>query len=848
MNFLKQLPGRCAALFSRGDRLSLSLTMSLILLCLLCLFASGWFYSERQQWLSIQQEMALNKARKAAYQAASEIDKTLKMVESAARSLAYELNSGRTRISNLEQRLREQSKNTPLIFGVGAAYRPQVLKAFLSLGGNKSSISDSALLPLRGASGGLPEQEACISAELQAYLFAPYLRRNDQNNRQRDLVMVNKAYDYTCADKYWYRCPLGLDPVNCPKPQLDSWQEPYFGQASQRMVEEFSLPFYAPEMKQADGRPSGSVWANMSLRDFKKLMASMNFGHSGYGFILSPKGKFIAHPHSDYIKTARTIAAEQLGGGDDLYALFSQAIAYGTQVGEHIDPLSGNSAIWIFEPIHRTQWVLGLVYQKKDLLGYPRVERLQMISIALALIALGLFFSLLMLQLFSPGKNAKLWNYSWLVSLFLLIAIASAWYIVIQYPVYKDGNSVSLDGMSGNSINGNGNREQPQQSHMIMSEWQVEQFQKHVAKKQLDNQEPNTQETVFIATGVFIQSLNFVDANSVKLTGYIWQKLPADADGCQAMAVKPLLPSQALVHKKNRNIDKRLGFWVRNRQGECFRISAGVIFPEAKNIDTASPWPFLESYRQNSADGGLTVGWYFDILLRERFGYQLYPFDVENVWLRMWHRDIGQNVVLTPDLSAYPGFNPISLPGLESDFVLPGWQLVSSFFDYKAHGYQTNFGLNQVEAKQNFPELHFNIILKRQFLGAFIGNLMPLLVVSAVLFALVLSTSNEARVEILGFNFSGVLASTTGLLFGVLIGHTELRAALKAAGLVYMESFYLIMYLMLLLVILNAYVFAKYPHCKLVKWSDNLLPKLIFWPLLFTLILNVTLYQFYLSF
>ncbi|WDE10842.1 hypothetical protein [Thalassomonas haliotis] len=832
---------QATAFCRRGEplffRLTHSLTPVLLVLILVCLIASAWFYNQRQEWLMQQQEMSLKKARKAAYQAANEIDKTLKMVESAARSLAYELNAGRTHIGNLEQRLREQSKNTPLIFGVGAAYRPEVLKAFMA--DQPGLVEAMPLLAMRGGATSWGSS-GCTRPELQPYLFAPYLRRNDQNNRQRDLVMVNKAYDYTCGDKFWYLCPLGLDPVNCPKPQLDSWQEPYFGQASQRMVEEFSLPFYAPQMLQQDGQPSGSVWANMSLRDFKKLMASMNFGHSGYGFILSPRGKFIAHPDTDYIKTARTITAEQVEGGDDLYALFSQAIAYGTRVGEHIDPLSGNPAIWVFEPIHRTQWVLGLVYQKQDLLGHPKVERLQLIAISLSLIALGLCFFLLLVRLFLPAGKRRWWSYSWLVTLFLFIAIASAWHTVIHYPIYKDGNSVSLDGFRGE-------RAAPtQQSHMIMSEWQVEQFQQDISRDSSDQHQLSGAGPVFIPTGVFIQSLNFVDANSVKLTGYLWQKLPADAETCALPEQQQRLDSPR--RKKNKTGAQALSFWVRDEQGKCQQISAGVIFPEAKDIDSASPWPFLESYRHASPDGGLTVGWYFDILLRERFGYQLYPFDVENVWLRMWHRDIGKNVILTPDLSAYPGFNPVSLPGLEADFVLPGWQLVSSFFDYKAHGYRTNFGLGHVEAKQNFPELHFNIILKRRFLGAFIGNLMPLLVVSAVLFALVLSTSREGRVEILGFSFSGVLASSSGLLFGVLIGHTELRAALKAAGLVYLESFYLIMYLMLLLVILNAYIFAKYPHCKLAKWSDNLLPKLVFWPLLFCLILIVTLYQFYLSF
>ncbi len=804
-----------------------TLLVLLLSLTITCLMTSSWFYYERQQWLNLQQEQALKKAKKSAFQAVSVIDDTLKMVESAARSLAHELNSGKANISNLEERLRAISKTTPLIFGLGSAYQPEVLAEFLAKGMFYNTVNEKVLLTGKGAPPTSLQTTECTPLALQPYLFAPYLKRNDKDHRQRDMVMVNQKYDYTCPEKFWYLCPLGLDPLNCPTPQPDSWLEPYFGQASERMVEEFSLPFYAPEMVQKNGIASGSVWANMSLNDFKRLLSSMNLGQFGYGFILSPKGNFIAHPNNDYIKLAKNIQDVQNKKGADLYDMFKRAVDYGTQIGEHIDPQSGHDAIWIFEPIHRTKWVLGLVYQQQDLQSQPNIERRQIILIVLPLIAACLFITLLLIRQYSAQGTMRFWLYTLTVSAFLICAIASAWYTVISYPIYKDGSSVSMDTNTDTTL------DSQQQSHMIFNEWQVEKFKNKFAHQQLkpNSQADNT--TIYLPTGLFIQSLNFVDANSVKLTGYIWQKLPADAASC--------LQQSSVAQLENKN----LGFWVEKSNGECQRISAGVIFPEAKDIDTSSPWPFLETYRHATTNGGITVGWYFDILLRERFDYQLYPFDVENVWLRMWHKDIGKNVILTPDLAAYSLSNIKNLPGLEADFVLPGWQLVSSFFDYKVHGYQTNFGIEQFKAKDNFPELHFNIILKRRFLGIFVGNLMPLLVVLVVLFALVLSTSKVGNIEILGFNFSGVLASSSGLLFGVLLGHTELRSSLNASGLVYLESFYLIMYMMLLLVILNAYIFCKHPDFFIVKWSDNLLAKLIFWPLLLGLILIVTLSHFY---
>jgi len=62
-------------------------------------------------------------------------------------------------------------------------------------------------------------------------------------------------------------------------------------------------------------------------------------------------------------------------------------------------------------------------------------------------------------------------------------------------------------------------------THVIKNESQLEDFllHHHNAAQFKDGQEPYR-----IPTGLFIQSVAFITASDVNITGYIWQKYPQD--------------------------------------------------------------------------------------------------------------------------------------------------------------------------------------------------------------------------------------------------------------------------------------------------------------------------------
>jgi len=326
-------------------------------------------------------------------------------------------------------------------------------------------------------------------------------------------------------------------------------------------------------------------------------------------------------------------------------------------------------------------------------------------------------------------------------------------------------------------------------------------------KVQIQYEEQEEQEWISIPTGVFVQSAEFSSANDVTITGFIWQRY-----------------------------DDSLPMWLKPDPDQP---EPGFVLPESEQTDVHL------AYQREQGSSRL-YGWYFSAVLRQEFDYLHYPFDLENVWIRMWHKEIGRGVILTPDLGAYDSLVPEKLPGLElQDFVLEGWDIMASFFSYRFNSYNTNWGINDYAGQKDIPELYFNISLKRNFVNAFIMNFITLTVVAFLLFAVLLTIrAKPDTASLMGFNVSGVLGFCAALFFVVILAHTSLRESLAAQQLVYLEYFYFIMYGAFLGVSINAILVASETRSVWIRFGDNAIARWLFWPLLGLSLLVITLITF----
>ena len=314
-------------------------------------------------------------------------------------------------------------------------------------------------------------------------------------------------------------------------------------------------------------------------------------------------------------------------------------------------------------------------------------------------------------------------------------------------------------------------------------------------------------ETIKVKTGIFVQSLQFFNSTEVNLSGYIWQ---------------------------------------RYKDGEHDHIKPGVGevgFTLPEQVNSGSDIEPREVYRVQDGDEEV-IGWYFEATLRQSFDYSQYPFDHKTVWVRMWAKDFSRNIVLVPDFKSYESTGLNDIFGIEEKIVLGTWERANTYFDYKLSSYDTDFGIPDYVGQAGFPELHYNFVLKRKFENAFIVYLLPLLLVAALLFAALLTVSSDGTLSNkLGFNTSGFIGASSALFFVVMLAHIQLREQFGGAGIVYIEYFYILMYVFLVTATANTYLFSigSKRWCQIILYRDNIIPKVAYWPVVLSSLIITTL-------
>lgn len=311
-----------------------------------------------------------------------------------------------------------------------------------------------------------------------------------------------------------------------------------------------------------------------------------------------------------------------------------------------------------------------------------------------------------------------------------------------------------------------------------------------------------------VKTGIFIKSFSFTGASDVYVTGYVWQHYE---DGAHDV-IKP--------------VDGEVGF----------------ILPEA--VDAANG-VIEEAYRIDQG-GSELIGWYFEQTLRQSFDYTSYPFDHKTVWVRFWPREFDVAVALIPDFNSYPATGPDDIFGIDNRIVMGTWERENTYFDYRLSDLDTTLGIRDAEFQTNLPELHYNFVIKRNFGNAFIVHMIPLIVVTMLLFGAVMTVTRRPElVERHDFSTSSVIGTCSVLFFVILLAHVQLREGFAGSPVIYMESFFFLMYFLLLAVSVNTYLFASeaVPSLRFVHYKDNLIPKAAFWPFVLLCMVGITAYN-----
>jgi len=637
----------------------------------------------------------------------------------------------------------------------------------------EGSLTDKELLYFIRSESYSMDQILGITVAFEPYkyndstkLYAPYFDKS-----RSEIIFIEDIYDYTdstLSTSKWY--------TNVRDYGRD-WVEPYFAEGAQAMVCDFGIPFYKTDSL-GKTKMRGTVTLTISLQKFTKLLHAISIGKTGYGFVTSKRGNFIAHPISEYVsrKNIEELAEEQ--GDQILNKVADEMMDKKSGYVEFQDQISNQVSYLFYTHIPTAEWNLGIVFIKNELLGNPVDGKRKLMHISFASSLTIIILIIIIFQLYK-WREEDLWTISSVISIIITLNVVLIWHLTLNFAYSTTSNDDSVLVTNYAALNSFVNQENNRAIQM------------------------KTAPPVQIPTGIYIQGIEFADSYNVNVSGYIWQKY------------HNLIPMD---------------------------IRRDINLPQVSPFAEAL---HIEQVRSEVFENHELVTWYFRATLRLNFDYSTYPFDYRQLNLEISHPDIQKNIMLTPDLVSYKIINPTSRPGVNQSLVLPESLITSSFFNYTMKRFNTNFGNASLQEKELFPGLHFNIILKRQFINAFVSNIIPILIVALMVYFVVFSSAKKEYIQRSGISSLGVVESSAAFFFVLILAHIDLRKTVSTPVITYMEYFYFIMYLVLALVVFNIVLFTRKDNFLFFDYRDNLIVKLAYWPIFLSMCFVITLLKFY---
>lgn len=662
------------------------------------------------------QDEAFNTAQSQAITAADEIGAAFGELVTIAEGLAGELSDGSLAYTDIEARMRNVVTARPDVYGIAITFEPFVYNPDVRL--------------------------------FQTYVF--------QQEDGTFETLEGATYDYTRratsegdTSTAWY-----TDTID----EGAQWHEPFFATGAGKILVEYGTPFY-PVGADENADPAGIVSIDYTLADVRDLMRELELGATGYGFVLTDQGTFLAHPIAEL---AVNSAIFDIANNAALIDTARNAIGGNRDFVEIDDPVSGEPTWYFFEPIATTDWTMGVVLNRAQFQPPPLQTVREQMTIALAF-AGTIFLGLSTVFHFDRYRLTNFWAISATFSILCVVLIVLAWVLTNQ-----------LDTQGGVSIT---------------SQSELRRYIEGI-----ESPDGIFGDLELIPTGIHIQSLQFPDPTSVTFNGYVWQTYAEDSD-----------------------------------------LVRGFAFPQQIGEEST-----LEEVQREVVNGRELIVWYVGVTLRQVYDTTRFPFDHRHIQIRIVPADLNAHAIVTPDLDAYELITPTLMPGVDSQANINNWTLESSRFSYEQQDTITSFGFADQVSTGSDHELRFSVRAQRVYLGPFIAYLLPGTIAAMMTFGYLLSGRRVGDDD----EIVGALNYAAALFFVVAVIHTALRDQIAAVGITYMEYVYILLYLAIIAVAMNIFFAARFPDWAIVRYQNNLLPKVLYWPLFAGVMLIATLLIF----
>jgi len=299
----------------RNMSISLRLT-SLILIAAGCILGAVVGYSYFSARVMLEQELA-SKAQYMALATAGQIQGVTSVVETTGKNMVIPVNNLPFTKEQAYEFLRDIVRKIPSVYGASIAWAPD-------------------------------------TEEYKKMHGVPYVYRKANN-----LITVNLAQSYNYSQQAWFRKPQEL--------RKPLWSEPYFDQGGgNTLMCTYSVPLLAKDKRQSF---RGVVTCDISLSWLSNLLTSLPLKNGGYAFIISEQGEFLAHPERRMVMGETIFQIAEGKKDENLRSLAKNMVLGKSGFAPYTSMVTGKSGWLAYTPIPSTQWSLGVVFSREELLA-----------------------------------------------------------------------------------------------------------------------------------------------------------------------------------------------------------------------------------------------------------------------------------------------------------------------------------------------------------------------------------------------------------------------------------------------------------------------------------------------
>ncbi|MFP4035145.1 MAG: SpoIIE family protein phosphatase, partial [Desulfovermiculus sp.] len=324
---------------NRKQRLSFRLAVFILTsttLIFVAAFGYNYYFSRELVLINVRKNAAsLTQAL------VNRLETRLKVVEQVPGYLALRLEKDNPSTATVISMVRDLVANNPDIFGSTAAFEPYTI-------------------------------------DLDARYFAPYFFTNTSGGLEYS-NLGRKEYDYFHRD--WYAIPQHL--------QRAVWSEPYYDEGGGNIVmSTYSVPFYRHLGQERSF--SGVVTADICLDSLVQHILDVALYDSGYAFLISSQGTFVAHPAKDWIMRKSIFSLAEEMDMPDLRRVGRSMIKGEDGFAEFTSPHTGQDSLLYYAPVTTNGWAVGVMIPKQEM--YADISFLNQTVLLIGIVGFSILF------------------------------------------------------------------------------------------------------------------------------------------------------------------------------------------------------------------------------------------------------------------------------------------------------------------------------------------------------------------------------------------------------------------------------------------------------------------------